>query len=149
MSNEPTGKNPGEFLNQATAVQELDAFFKYREQHINEGTPWNPASSFYAYQFGLENMNQLLLNINKWNDAQTDPNQKLGGVRVFSAINTASSEGGADVFLIPYYEISNKDFIPVDKYFDNGGKQIEDTDEDDGGMILGNGKRCPPHCSEG
>lgn len=134
---------PGDFINQNEAINELNAFFKMRESQKGQGIPWDPKSSPYAYQFGIEQMQQLMSKIAAWDSA--NPDNKIGGIRVFSAVTNGAGESGTDVFLIPYLANDGKDYIPVDKYFDNNGSEITEISDDDT-MILGEGKRCPPKC---
>ena len=162
MSIVKPSNGPGEFIDTATATEELNKFFNYREGLISKGVPWNPKSSFYAFQFSLENMQALINNVNAWNERNAgNPAKILGGIRVYSAMINKNGEEGPDVFLIPYYSVNNRDFVHVDKYSPGGKTELSmesaqmasmdsTTDggsEDDGDMILGNGKRCPPHCN--
>lgn len=158
----PSG-SAGEFINAQTAAEELNEFFNYREGlQKSKGIPWDPKTSFYAFQFSLENMQRLLDNVNAWNKNNAgNPGKLLGGIRVYSAMTSIDGEDGPEVFLIPYYSANNRDFVHVDKYSPGGGTELTmesaqmasmdgSTDggsEDDGDMILGNGKRCPPHCN--
>lgn len=146
MSDEQQGGSPGGFISQKKAIKELNQFFSYRENlDKKNNVPWNPDSSFYAYQFGLDKMQQLMDKIAAWN--KDNPDNLIGGVRVYSSIKNDNGVDGSDVFLIPYLANTNKDYIPVDKYFDNNGEEIEEQSDDDGGMILNEGRRCPPRCA--
>lgn len=145
MSTDNT-KNPGKFISPKKAAKELDKYFKYRARLKKKNNiPWDPKTSHYAYQFGLGQMEEMMKRVSTYNNKNAD--NPIGGIRVYSSSHDENDDNATDVFLVPYLEKDNKDYTPIDRF--DGASEMTlspEDEEDDGGMILNDTRKCPPFC---
>ena len=135
----------GGFISQIEAIKDLERYFDNKKSNNRD---WDKSKSAYAFMFGLDKLEELHRRIRKWNEKAPE-DYKIGGIRAYYSKTGDGPEDPDDLFLIPYYAKSNKNYRPVDMDYDNEGKEILDASDDsesDDAMILNRGPRCPPAC---